>query len=245
MARGVLRKQETQLLIEQVSKKRKNHPSAFTGQNATLTRLFTNSPRKGDATKASIVEAAIDCMTTEGIDGLTYDAIAKRIKAQRSLVNYHFKSVDEIVWVTVQFIVGNGQEFILSEMIKDTKSSSPIEKYIAANFKWASEWPKHASILVLLFYLSSYNKRFRELNAKIRKAGKDRTLSLLIGQDVFAPLKGVNTEAIANILHDAISMAIIDAVALSKCNSSRMRQILEDKKRAIMEVLIVAQRKQV
>jgi AcrR family transcriptional regulator len=73
--------------------------------------------KKGDRKKLEIIEAAIDCLATEGIDNTTFDSIAKRIDTRRAHVAYHFKDKHMIFEAAISYILIT-YEHTLQEFIK-------------------------------------------------------------------------------------------------------------------------------
>jgi AcrR family transcriptional regulator len=56
----------------------------------------------GDLTKAKIVAATIDCLSSEGFAGTTARAIGRAGDFNQALIFYHFGSIDELVLASVE-----------------------------------------------------------------------------------------------------------------------------------------------
>ncbi|MFO1299388.1 MAG: TetR/AcrR family transcriptional regulator [Burkholderiaceae bacterium] len=73
------------------------HPStAPAGSNAAARRRPAGGPRKGEQTRAAIVEAALELAARDGLEGLTIGALAERMQMSKSGVFAHFGSREDL-----------------------------------------------------------------------------------------------------------------------------------------------------
>lgn len=141
--------------------------------------LFEFRPRKGDVKKGEIISAAIDCLATVGIENTSFEAIAKKIGTRRAHVNYYFPNKQEIFLSAFKYIAATYQS-VSMECLEEAKTKKDLlDKYIEGPFVWAKKHPKQLSVMYLLYYLSTFNKEYLELNNQIRKGGMDRISYLL------------------------------------------------------------------
>ena len=53
--------------------------------------------QRGEASRAHILRAAVDCIAEQGLAGLTLDRVAERIGISRPLIVFHFKSKEKLI----------------------------------------------------------------------------------------------------------------------------------------------------
>lgn len=144
-----------------------------------MIKLFEFRPRKGDLKKASIITAAINCLAEEGLEKTTFEAIAKRIGTRRAHVNYYFSSKQKIFLAAIQYIAATYQSISLSCLEEATSDKELLKSYLQGPFKWAKKHPEQLSVMFLLYYLSTFNNDYLELNHQIRKGGASRISYIL------------------------------------------------------------------
>lgn len=184
--------------------------------------------KKGDRKKLEIIEAAIDCLATEGIESTTFEAIAKRIETRRAHVAYHFKDKHMIFEAAINYILATYehtlQEFIQKAESKNTKSSNQniIEEYVKGAFHWSKKNPQHVSVFLLFYYLTTFQKNYNELNSKIRSQGQERILYLLsMKMEIDKPKREL--KEIASIIQNILSAKMVELFT-TNYNSTKKSQ---------------------
>jgi AcrR family transcriptional regulator len=167
-----------------------------------MVKLFEFRPRKGDLKKASIITAAIECLSEDGLEKTTFEAIAKKIGTRRAHVNYYFADKQKIFLAAIQYIAATYQSISLECLEKARSDEDLLEAYLEGPFKWAKVHPEQLSVMFLLYYLSTFQNEYLELNHQIRKGGAQRISYVLRKKDPSLSKKEAANKAksIQNIL---------------------------------------------
>ncbi len=142
-------------------------------------QFFDYKPRKGDLRKIAIIEAAIECVATEGIEHTSFEAIGKRLDIGRAHVAYYFPNRSDLIEATFKFAIGTGQTFSVENLKAAHPSRNPLEAFVNGTFEWFHTFPNHARVFLLLYYLASYDKKLRKLHDEIRATGAARIAAAL------------------------------------------------------------------
>jgi AcrR family transcriptional regulator len=159
--------------------------------------LFSIEPSSGQKRMMQIIEGAIKCYASVGIENTTYDRIAKACKITRPLIQHYFKDLDEIFEVAVKFIRANFQRVAIEAIQKESKPKEQLMAYVESTFQWVKEYPAHANTWKLVYYYCDLDPKLRKLQTEMVYLGLDRIAGLLeIGksQKVFG-CKDVRTTA--------------------------------------------------
>lgn len=73
-----------------------SHPATPGRPTAATRRRAAGAPRKGEQTRAAIVEAALELAARDGLEGLTIGALAERMRMSKSGVFAHFGSREDL-----------------------------------------------------------------------------------------------------------------------------------------------------
>jgi AcrR family transcriptional regulator len=204
--------------------------------NPLFLRLFQAAPRKGDRRKFQIVEAAIECISTVGIEGTTLELIGKKVGLARRNVAYHFDGVPSIIKAAIQYVVATGQEIAIESLKDLTDWEDQLKAYIHSTFIWIESHPPHAAVMLALFYLSTHHESYRAMNSEIRSAGTGRIEAILLhGSKQGMKCNGIQAKVYATAIYslligNAINFATTDAKesakALSRETFVRARDLL-------------------
>lgn len=166
--------------------------------------------RKGDRKKKEIIEAAIDCLASEGIENTTFEAIAQRIDTRRAHVAYHYKDKNMIFEAAVNYILATYAHTLQSYLeLAEEKNKDPLEYYIRGAFDWAKSNPSHVSVFLLFYYLSTFQRHYLELNSRIRRDGKERILYLLtVKMDL--EMNKTELKNLSNIIQSILSAKMVE-----------------------------------
>jgi hypothetical protein len=85
-----------------------------------------------------------------------------------------------MIRAAIEFVVATGQEITVAHLAVANSPKEKIEAWVEATFTWFQRYPHHASVMLLLHYLSSCDKQFRELNTKIQTLGRERMAAILL-----------------------------------------------------------------
>ncbi len=143
-------------------------------------QVFHATPSKTEDRKVRIMEAVIDLLATEGFDNTTFESIGKRVKMQRTHVNYYFSSRDELVKTAIRYAVALGQKITISHLQKANTWKEQLTAVVEGPFEWVTQYPKHAAVMALFYQLCSYDQEFRNLQNLIRQGGEDRLVACFL-----------------------------------------------------------------
>lgn len=173
--------------------------------------LFDFKLRKGDIKRIEIIQAAIECLATIGIDNTTYDAVAKKVGTTRAHIAYYFTDKDQIYMAAIKYILANFQQTILEHISeKNLTGKELLEEYVEAVFLWAKKYPEQLTVMILLYYLCRFREDMVELNHHIRKGGYERVYYILTTK-MGKKLSEKKATTVARALINLISGSMIDA----------------------------------
>jgi len=204
--------------------------------SALFFKLFEQKPRKGDIKKFEIVDAAIRCVAADGIRGLTYDAIGKRLKIGRSHVLYHFSSIDLILDASIKFITATAQDITVGEIKKAKNPKQQIEAFVNGAFFWAENHPEQVAVLLLFYHFCATQPQYKEIHTEIRKVGQQR-LAMMIAtgfkDDISEPAK---VERIALMAQGLITGNLLAVVTTNK-KTDYVNEVRLQTSKAILEMI--------
>jgi AcrR family transcriptional regulator len=144
-----------------------------------LDGLFARAATRAERRKLEIVEGAIRSYAKQGIDGTTFDTIAKEAKTSRPLVLHHFKTKEEIFTLSIKFIRLNYQNYVDAQLEKETDAVARFKVYVSQSLRWRAEFSQHAQVWVLFWFQCTYDKKARALNTLLQNIGDERIRALL------------------------------------------------------------------
>lgn len=142
-------------------------------------QIFGLKPGRGEKRRLAIVEAFVECLASEGLDKTSFEAIGKRVGMTRTHVAYFFANREELIFTTVRYIIATGQEILLGHLAKATTPDECLRAVIEGPFLWMEKHPHHSAVMGQFYYLCTYEKKFRDLQAMIQKGGEERLRACL------------------------------------------------------------------
>ena len=133
---------------------------------------------KADKRRATILNAAVDVIAKDGIESASFEAIGKAGKMTKAHVNYYFKEKPDLIEAVLVF-VANTAQFFTVEALKKSTPKTQLSDYINITFDWAKKYPKHATVMMLLYYYCRIDKKLRLRHTEARKIAI-RRLSTII-----------------------------------------------------------------
>jgi len=85
--------------------------------------------------REQIIESCIEELAESGFENMTFKNIAKRANINPSLVSYHFKSKNTLLFALMEHIFTHKIKYIESAISKDRPAIERIEEYSHASFK--------------------------------------------------------------------------------------------------------------
>lgn len=144
-----------------------------------LSELFPFAPTRAQRTVFNIVEGAIKSYGTHGIEGATYDRIAKSAKVSRALVQHYFKDRENLFELAVKVIRLRFQELVVKAMSEHTSPEKQLKAYLESNLTWAETLPLHTHVWILFYFNCAIEKKWKLLNTELSKIGQQRLEALI------------------------------------------------------------------
>lgn len=178
--------------------------------DSKMFNLFEFKLRKGDIKRMEIIQAAIDCLATVGIDNTTYDAVAKKVGTSRAHIAYYFTDKDQIYIAAIKYILASYQQTVIEHLGEANTGKELLECYIESVFIWAKKYPDQLTVMLLLYYLCRFRDDMVELNHQIRKGGFERVYYILTTK-MSKKMSEKKATIVARTIINLISGSIIDA----------------------------------
>ncbi len=141
--------------------------------------LFEWAPSKAQRRMIQILEAAIRCYVTIGIESTTYESIAKQGKMSRPLIQHYFKDKNAIFEMVVKYIRVNFQKIAVDAIQKAKTPEEQLRQYVGSLFIWRKKYPLHVKVWNLVYYYAAVNPDIRRLHTDLATMGHDRITELL------------------------------------------------------------------
>jgi TetR/AcrR family transcriptional regulator len=113
--------------------------------NARKTRL--GSRGKPEATRAAILEAAIQEFSREGIAGARTDAIARSARVNKALLYYYFKGKEALYGAALDHVFGGLTTTVMEVLGRDLPPREKILAYAGAHFDYVARHPLYPRIV--------------------------------------------------------------------------------------------------
>jgi AcrR family transcriptional regulator len=145
----------------------------------TLFKVIRFELRKGDKRKLEILDSAIECLATRGIEHTTFEEIGRRIGIRKSHVAYHFPNMGDLIETAMRYVIITMQNSIVERVKRAQNWREAIEAQARGTMEWAKEFPGHAQVYILFCYQGSYTIRLRTTNREFREVGIARLTGIL------------------------------------------------------------------
>jgi TetR/AcrR family transcriptional repressor of bet genes len=135
---------------------------------------------RGEESRRLILQAAVDCIASEGLGRLTLDRVAGRVGISRGLVVFHFKSKQKLVEEVLHYL---GMQYsgpwyeIVEE--KGEAAVSKLLRLIDYDIRFASEHPNYVSAWHAFWGDARANQLFHEQGTPRDEAYTSDMASLL------------------------------------------------------------------
>ena len=139
-----------------------------------VTELFSHAPTKGERTKFNIIEGAITCIASLGIEKTTLEAIASRAGIAKSHVVYHFPDKDDIFLAAIRYVTSVAQQITVERIKVARNLRDRVAAILDGAIEWAENYPTHVPVLIQFYQFCTYRSEFRKMHTHIRAAGFDR-----------------------------------------------------------------------
>lgn len=131
---------------------------------------------KGERTRIRILEGAIRCIAIQGIEDLTFQAIADECGISQPLVVHYFKKKDQVFPEVIRHLVERSKSRVF---IQGTCAAEDIEKYVRSAFAVLEEGSAFAKVYLTLSYRAVFNHHSQSQNNAIKQANIQRIKGIL------------------------------------------------------------------
>lgn len=201
--------------------------------HALYYQIFDLKPGKGEERKLKILEAFIHQVASKGLEHISFETIGKAVKMQRTHITYYFQTRDELIRASIRYAVAVGQRQTIAETEKAKGWREKLKAVVAGPFEWINNYPEHGSVMLMFYYLSTHDKKYRELQNTIRQMGEDRILGCLEPYGELKKLSLGELRALARWIQNLITGALVThcasdyPVGLKEIRASVIRSVEE------------------
>ena len=187
-----------------------------------LYELFEFRARKGDLKKFEIIQAAIECLTTLGLENTTYEALAQKIGTRRAHIAYHFRDKNDIFIAAVKYTLATFQQITFDSIDTDSSGREMLFQYLESTFEWAITHPRQVAIMLLLYYQAQLHPHYRVLHHKIRHGGHER-LKYILQKKFNPPYSAPKAAMLAKTIQNIASGFMLDSVTTENCSLEKAK----------------------
>ncbi len=149
-------------------------------QRSDLYALLDLDPQtRGDQTKLRVIEATIESIASEGLDGVTFKSIADRLHTSRAHVHYHFADKADAVLAATRYSYFAAQSFTVQRLRGAAHWRDQLAAMVDGAFDWAEAHPEQLSVLQAFFHGAGVHHKFNVLYDEVRKLGMSRITQIL------------------------------------------------------------------
>jgi AcrR family transcriptional regulator len=141
--------------------------------------FIPDKPTKSSRTRLRILEAAIHCIASRGFEAATFDAIAKKARASRPLVQVYFPEKEGLFLLAVRLVRARYQNYVIEKMANETDPLKTMRTYLRAQFEWTRLNPLPQKLWTLFLARATQNAEYRKIHTDIVDIGHDRITALI------------------------------------------------------------------
>lgn len=141
--------------------------------------LFPVNLSKSQQRQVQIIEAAIECFASKGVDATTYDHISAKCGASRTLVIHYFPERDQMTLAVFKYIRAQMQQYSVNALNMATTPQAQLKLYVESVFDWSLAYPTHFKVWLLIYYYCGINPNFKTLHTELASMGHKRIQAML------------------------------------------------------------------
>lgn len=168
----------------------------------------SSSGNRAGRRQMQIVDAAIGEFARNGIEDTTYEAIARKCKISRPLVQHYFPTRERLFHVAANVIRVNFQKLAIDAILAQPAPEDQIGAYVRSHFEWVRKYRDHGRVWLLFYHRCAMSEEYRALNTELVLMGHRRIAALI------AQLREKKEEEpiLAKIVQSIITGAVIAAL---------------------------------
>jgi AcrR family transcriptional regulator len=186
------------------------------------------------------VLAAVKALAESNIFSLRLSQVAKVAGVPQSLVDYHFKSLEDLVMMMVLYQLNKLKQYSIEAIERNsTDPRKAMAAYIHAPFELAGSDKGFRTVWASYYHLATVHPQFAQLNRMVREGGQDR-IQMLVQNIVVREGRAIEvprqtTSRIASAIQGLITgCAIIasaetdgDFATMAKVTSATVDQLID------------------
>jgi AcrR family transcriptional regulator len=94
-------------------------------------------------------------------------------------IAYYFPDREALVEGAVRLAVETGQSYTIAHLQKAKSTEEGLAAIVHGAFDWLEANPRYFSMMMLFYFLASYDERYLALHTELRAEGEKRIASLL------------------------------------------------------------------
>jgi len=199
--------------------------------HALYSQFLKFKPNKGDLRRIAILENAIECIATIGVEASSLEAIGKKHKMTKAHVAYYYDDRKTIVEAAIKFVVATVQSFTVRHVKEAATEKDRLEAFINGTFDWVGTYPKHPSVIMLMYYYSSFDPFYRKLHTEVRATGAERIQAVI--EPLLSSAKKKQAGTLAKLVQSILTGHLLDYIttasplSLEQLRRKTVKEILE------------------
>lgn len=186
--------------------------------------MGTRSAKNERVPKESFINTAMELFAKHGFEGTSFQMIADVCGVSQSTVIYNFPSKLELIKECINAVLQNNHNIVKSSVTMNDNAIDRLKKHFYANLEWAVEYRREAQLILLLYYVSTYNGEFAALYEKIRTGARNRIEEIMAaGQREKIFKKDLDQKWASEVLHDALLGGIVNFITVNKENKKDIK----------------------
>lgn len=176
-------------------------------------QLFPAGPTKSQQTQIRIAEAAIRLYAKDGAQATIFENIAQAAKVSRALILRYFPTYSALMMFMAKYIRAQLQELAVQRLSAAEGPKAQLEAYIDSTFEWIEAYPHHVKVWLYFYYLSSLDKKTRDLNTELVDIGHKRIQRLIEDGQKAGVFPKSNASAAARALQTQLTGSLLSCMS--------------------------------
>ena len=194
--------------------------------------------KKSDKIRERILLVAIKLFSKEGFDATTFELIARKCRVSATTPYYYFKNKRALIDAAIIMILQHNSELVSQTIDPNDGALERLNKHFRMNLSWAEAYPQEAQVVLLMYYLATFDQTWAETYERILTGARRKILEhLLAGQREKVFHFTLPAETVAEILHDALLGGIVNQISTQLVRASAKERSIE-KWKALLENVV-------
>ena len=133
--------------------------------------------KKGSIAKEKILKTSIKLFSRHGFDATSFQLIADKSKVSSTAPLYYFKTKQDLIDEAIKMILNHNSTLLSTMMLPTDSANERIKKHFKFNLEWARQYRDEAQVILLVYYLSSFDKKWSQKYSVILNAARAKWYS--------------------------------------------------------------------